>query len=286
MCETYVDPKLYDGTSYKAAGWQEIGLSAGYEVKNKETGRKEKTHPKKVFIKELREDGKELLCLPYRFPAGAGRAHARLDFSKLDLALLRKRLSELPDYRRMQGQRYELASLFSSVLLAHMVGYSTSQAIGDWLSGISIEFRQALGFRKRAPSEVTIRRFLCRLDVKNFEQIVYGWLEEQTRGLPKEQCNVVSFDGKVLRGTKKGNEPAKQLISAVLAPIGVTIAQAEVSCKTNEIPVAQHELLPALSLAGKVAVADALHAQKKTADEIVVKKKPIFSSVLRIIRAT
>ena len=31
LVETFVDPARFAGTSYRAAGWEEVGLSKGYE---------------------------------------------------------------------------------------------------------------------------------------------------------------------------------------------------------------------------------------------------------------
>jgi hypothetical protein len=122
---------------------------------------------------------------------------------------------------------------------------------------------------------------------------VHGWLIEQTTGLLDQ--NVLSFDGKVLRGSKDSEGQATELLSAVLAPIGITVAQAlikqpngatEDERKTNEIPVMQNmlEKMPESILANKIVVADAIHTQTKTAN-IIVKKKPISCSASKVIKA-
>ena len=133
---------------------------------------------------------------------------------------------------------------------------------------------------RKVPSVSTISRFLQKLNLEAFNAAVYGWLIEQSSGLTGQK---IAFDGKVLRGTKDANGQQIELLSAVLAPAGITIAQAQVSEKTNEIPVAQ-VMLKTLSIEGKVVVADALHTQKKTAEEIV-KKKPTSCFESKIIRA-
>ena len=54
LCYSYVG-KGYDGTSYKKAGWEKIGVTTGKrDKKNKE--------PKKVFAKALTEEFQEILC--------------------------------------------------------------------------------------------------------------------------------------------------------------------------------------------------------------------------------
>lgn len=281
LCETFVDPERYAGTSYLAAGWEDIGLSAGYETRDKKTGKRVKTHPKKVFVKSLREDSKQRLCVPYRYIAEgleqnnlhSGRM-ATVDLTKLDLKRLRERLVAIPDKRRAQGKKFSCATLIMMIALAVCAGCTGYQAIWEWLNHLPLPFRISLGLRLGiVPSEPTIRRFVQNIDIVALKQAVYGWLREQTQGLPGQQ--VISLDGKALRGTRTATSPAKEVLGAVLAPIGIPIAQEPVSEKTNEIPVAQ-SLLPELPIEGKVIVADAIHTQVKTAE--IIKKSRLSVS--------
>ena len=52
----------------------------------------------------------------------------------------------------------------------------------------------------------------------------------------------ISFDGKVVRGSKHGNKDALQLMTAIVVDNGLIIYQKETSTKTNEIPVMQSML--------------------------------------------
>jgi hypothetical protein len=289
LCETYVDPQLYAGTSYKAAGWEYAGESAGYDKRNKETGKYEKTHAKKVFLKPLDPYANELLCLPYRSIKGElednkQNRKSAVDFAKLDMARLRKRLETIPDHRNAQGRRHTAAVLLLGVALAIFTGCTGYQAIWQWLSNLAPSFRRELGMRK-IPSVSTISRFMRDLDIDELEKAVYGWLKEQTSQLSGHK--IIAIDGKTLRGTKDADGNALELLSAVLSPVGITLDQAKVHDKTNEIPVAQKmiENMPDTLINGKIIVADAIHTQTRTA-EIIVKKKRISCSVSKIIRAT
>lgn len=160
------------------------------------------------------------------------------------------------------------------IALAVCAGCTGYQAIWEWLNHLPLPFRISLGLRLGiVPSEPTIRRFVQNIDIVALKQAVYGWLREQTQGLPGQQ--VISLDGKALRGTRTATSPAKEVLGAVLAPIGIPIAQEPVSEKTNEIPVAQ-SLLPELPIEGKVIVADAIHTQVKTAE--IIKKSRLSVS--------
>jgi len=289
LCETYVDPERYSGTSYIAAGWQDIGLSAGYDTRDKKTGLRVKTHPKKVFIKPLTNNSKERLCVPYRYMIGGleeNNLHsgkiATIDLTKLDLERLRARLCAIPDHRRAQGKKFSLETLIMAIALAVCAGGTGYQAIWEWLNYLPLPFRITLGFRLgKMPSEPTIRRLMQDINIVALKEAVYGWLQEQTQGLSGQ--NVIALDGKVLRGTKTAQSPAKEVLGVVIAPIGIAIAQEPVAEKTNEIPVAQ-KLLKELPIEGKVIVADAIHTQVETA-KIIVKKKRISYSASKVIRA-
>ena len=60
LLETFVDPLYFDGTCYRAANWQYLGLTTGEGLVRK--GRSYTTSPKKIFVKPLAEDFREVLC--------------------------------------------------------------------------------------------------------------------------------------------------------------------------------------------------------------------------------
>lgn len=59
LMETFVDPR-YAGSSYKAAGWQYLGMTTGEGLVRK--GRTYTTTPKRIFVKPLCEDFRRVLC--------------------------------------------------------------------------------------------------------------------------------------------------------------------------------------------------------------------------------
>jgi hypothetical protein len=60
LLETFVDPRLFEGTCYKAANWEYLGMTTGEGLVRK--GKSYRTSPKKIFIKPLREDFRNVLC--------------------------------------------------------------------------------------------------------------------------------------------------------------------------------------------------------------------------------
>ena len=60
LIETFVDPARYEGTCYKAANWQYVGMTTGQGLVRK--NRTYTTSPKKIFMTPLTKNYRELLC--------------------------------------------------------------------------------------------------------------------------------------------------------------------------------------------------------------------------------
>ncbi len=60
LMETFVDPARYQGTCYKAANWQYVGMTTGQGLVRK--NKTYTTRPKKIFIAPLVKNYREVLC--------------------------------------------------------------------------------------------------------------------------------------------------------------------------------------------------------------------------------
>jgi hypothetical protein len=60
LAETFVDPRTHEGTLYKAAGWQYLGLTTGEGLARE--GREYHSSPKRVYVKPLAQDFRSVLC--------------------------------------------------------------------------------------------------------------------------------------------------------------------------------------------------------------------------------
>jgi len=60
LMETFVDPRHYEGSCYKAAGWEYLGMTTGEGLVRK--GKSYRTTPKKIFVKPLVDNFRQLLC--------------------------------------------------------------------------------------------------------------------------------------------------------------------------------------------------------------------------------
>ena len=82
---------------------------------------------------------------------------------------------------------------------------------------------------------------------------------------PAPEKELVVLDGKEPR-----HGSGASVLSAVSVPSQYYLGSAVVSEKTNEIPVAQKQLLPAMNLEGRWVSLDALHTQDETARFVLV----------------
>lgn len=78
----------------------------------------------------------------------------------------------------------------------------------------------------------------------------------------------VALDGKTLRGSRKQGAPGVHLLSAVSHRLGLTLGQAGVDDKTNEISVAPI-VVAALVMEGRIFTMDALLTQREVAQTII-----------------
>lgn len=279
LAETFVDPgRGYRGTCYKAAGWNEVGLTQG--------GRGPQRRSKKLYlIKALKAEAVSKLKAPELTPGDTHNPRQKvLSLSQLDLRGLKRRLDSIPDPRKHQGW-YPPSAIYALMVAAVLAGETSVQGIWRWVQELSSEVLRSIGCRK-APSYSVFYNSLRRTDEAAFSKALLGWLEEQIpKVYPRRRLRILSFDGKNLRAASNASGRERYVLSLVDTVAKVVIAQRPVNEKTNEIPVAPKLLEDAALDAQTVVVADALHTQSKTA-ELVVKKMVNTSSQLKTTRRT
>ncbi len=281
LAETFVDISRFVGTCYKAAGWDEVGLTLGFT--RKRSGYTYNGQPKKVLVRPLCRDAAKLLTAPFLSPyimhGRAWRMNKQrvpiLDVNRLPLegkGGLIEVLESITEPRKARGVRHSLSTILCIAVCACLSGARNFRAIGQWAENIRADQMKIFRIRGwRRPSESAIRRTLHRVNAQEVDKVVGKWLFEQRllRG------GSVGLDGKTLRGSHDGKEEPVQLLAAVLNEEGIVIAQCEIDSKTNEIPMVP-TLLEGIDVRGAVITADALHTQAKTAKYIVEEKKADF----------
>jgi len=177
-------------------------------------------------------------------------------------------LKALPEYRA-RVESYPLFSLASIILLAMLCEAPRGQTdLEKFARGFNQGQRRALRIRRNrqghypAPSQSTFSRFLAGIDALKLNEQLLA-VQQRLRGAAPQE--LVVMDGK-----EPNHGSGASLLTALTVPSQYYLGSAVVDKKTNEIPVAQQELIPRLDLAGRLVSLDALHTQDETARTIVL----------------
>lgn len=269
--ETFVDPEQFCGTVYTANGWIELGETDGwgrcrrdYYVKHDK--------PKRLFVRPLQRNACRSLQAEHLKPELAvveTKVPPRCTKRAKEIRSMVDHFKALPEYRG-RVESYPLFSLASLILLAMLCEAPRGQTdLEKFARGLSQAQRRALGIRRNpqghypAPSQSTFSRFLGGIDAAKLNQQLLA-IQTQLRGPPP--CDeLIVMDGKEPR-----HGSGASILTAVSVPSQHYLGSAVVDQKTNEIPVAQKQLIPPLDLVGRFVSLDALHTQDETARRIVL----------------
>src|SRR2546425_284493 len=269
LAETFVDPHLYQGTAYKASGWHRLGQTAGWK-RSAEDFYQQHERPKQIWVRELLPHAARKLCadrLPPAWQGGEEKASPRCTAKAPPMRSLVEHLrAQVPEFRRQEALAYPLAGFLALIALAMFSGVRRGpQDLAEYAATLSQGQLRALGFRTdkhtgriRCPGESTFKRMLPQIDAAALERALLLW---QDQVLGASQDKLVIVDGKTLRHAHV------ELVSAVDGN-GRWLGTVPVQEGSNEIPAAR-ELLSKVPVDNKTALADALHTQMETAQQIL-----------------
>jgi hypothetical protein len=269
--ETFVDPEQFCGTVYTASGWMELGETDGwgrcrrdYYVKHDK--------PKRLFVRLLTRQACRSLQAEHLKPdLAVVEVGVRVGCTQRvkEIRSIVDYFKQLPEYRD-RIESYPLFSLATLILLAVLCEAPRGQTdLEKFARGLSRGQRRALGIRRNprgkypAPSQSTFSRFFSGVDPAKLDAVLRD-IQTRLRG-PAPQNELVVMDGKE---PKHGS--GASILTAVSVPSQFYLGSALVDEKTNEIPVAQKELIPPLDLEGRLVSLDALHTQDETARRVVM----------------
>jgi len=177
---------------------------------------------------------------------------------------LLERFRELPDYRKCKQLKFNVGEVMYMSLLAMLSGANGYSDIALWIKSKKEELRKVLGHGFIPPAYTTIRNIYLNIDLEALNKMFEDWSHEIARKEGLSNLNIVSSDGKTMRGSrnKTKDEKARHIVSLFLSKEKITLAQTKVDDKSNEIP-ALLELLDSLKLENCVITVDAMHTQKK-----------------------
>jgi hypothetical protein len=272
LVETFVDPELFRGTTYKVSGWSELGPTSGFG-RHAQDFYQAHDRPKQVWVKELVKGACQKLRaeqLPPDWALVEAQAPMRCTTSAEEIGSLLAECQSLPEFRRPQALAYPLAGMFALMVMATFCGVMRGQRdLAAFAKKLSQKQLCALGFRcdprtgrRRCPGETAFYRVLGNLPERQVEQVLLRWQEKL---LGPATDTLIAIDGKELRHAR-----GQQLVSAIGVESGRWLGSVRVTEKSNEIPAAQTlvDRLSPTQLDGKLVVLDALHTQDVTAQKL------------------
>ncbi len=313
VAETFVDPQRFRGTCYHAAGWEQLGLTQGYQ-RDWQDFYTDTQHPKQLWVRALGPAALEQVRAPelppaLRDPQGPLPPACPVPTDHLD-SLWECFYRGLTDPRDPRGVRHLLATLLTLIALAVTAGAQGAHAIGRFAQSLSHPQRRWLHCRPRrgarreydVPCERTFRRLLKRVDPEELKQALTRWMAAED----PEPLSVVHVDGKVVKNAAPAppRSPAQQAEAAALAPSEIPpelqkpkadkaltlvnfqtthqrlVDQVAVPSDTNEeAAVAAH--LPKIDLAGVCLTADAAHLTKANCRQLTQRNGADFFLFLK-----
>jgi hypothetical protein len=176
---------------------------------------------------------------------------------------LKALFEQIPDPRSVHGKRHPLSAILTLTVTAMLAGEQSLTAYAEFGRNRP-HLLSALGFtRDKSPCVATFSNTFRRLDVTVFERVVKEWLRAN---LGADIMDLIHIDGKVLRGSKLGDEPPAHLLSIYHGQSSAVLSQMPVE-DTNEHKAAL-DLVCTLPLTNTILTGDAIFTQWDFAEKI------------------
>lgn len=284
LAETFVDPQRFQGTCYRAAGWQRLGASKGFARRTRDYYLPH-GQPKELLVKALHPRALQWLQAPDLPQPWAAAEQSLAPQPALRLAQwqsLYDLFTDLPDARSPHGRLHPVRTIVTIAAAAVLAGARGYLAIAEFAARLT--HRQLASVRayvdpkterRVAPGYNAIWRVLTHLDAHALDERLHQWFRQLDPHL-----KALAVDGKTLRGTARPDGEPLHLLAALCHDTRATLAQVPVPDKTNEI-TALPALLAPLPLDDVVVTADALHTQRDTARFLVCEKGAEYVLVVK-----
>ena len=174
--------------------------------------------------------------------------------------------ADLPDPRReTRNKRHKLHDILMIVLCAVLSGVEDWVGMADFAEEKEAWWRGLLELPNGIPSHDPLSDVLGRIDPVAFRTAFTAWA---TAALPSLADEPVCVDGKAVRGSRDGANPAVHRVSAFAGRARWVLGQQAVAEKSNEI-TAIPDWLELLDLRGAVVSLDAMGCQKAIAQTLI-----------------
>lgn len=271
LAETFTDIEQFEGTCYKAAGWQPCGETKGFTREHRADYYVRNDRPKKLWLRTLNRNAGPMLRaidMAPGYEAGINRQSPEraLPLRKGQIDSLREVLREVPD-PRARNRVFTCSSLLVLVAMGLLAGRKTLASIQRYGQFLTPKQRRWLGWPSNkagtfrpAPSYSALYNLLCKMDPHEFAAALSGWLSAAHGTLPRG----LAIDGKYVRNLvltlclseHESGAPAAIAI-AVQAPVS------EETKKEGELTCARR-LYATTPLHGATITGDALNCEPQS----------------------
>ena len=283
-CETFTDPARHPGTTYAAAGFTDLGLTAGYSRARGASDYVFHGAPKRYWLRGLRGIGVAdlpgVLAGPFDSPL-ITTPGGRVDLNTASISSgagrsLLEHLADVTDHRKARGIRHPLAAILVVIAVAKLCGANSVYAVSQYAASMPQQALARCGLRAsprdgryRPPSLKTTRRAIRGIDAAA-DAALCAWLRQEAAA-GRVSVRHLAVDGKTVRGARDAGGQAPHLLAAYDLTDGTVAAQLDVEAKHNEITYFADLLASLGTSAGSqhdgdgqgitLITADALHTQ-------------------------
>jgi hypothetical protein len=196
-------------------------------------------------------------------------------------------LQQVPDPRGREGLRHPMSAMLAAIICAHLCGHQGLRQTVRWLQLQGVAMWHLLGFTRKPPVRQTYSNVLAEIDPQVLERVILEFvsqlecvpsdlMDKPVKVKPKattavplaaSPVDVEVWDGKTLRGTRKGDCRAEQVLVRMQAVLGTILGSQRIPLETNESKTAL-EMAKSLVLKGKLVVGDAAYCQRDICQQI------------------
>ena len=173
-------------------------------------------------------------------------------------------LREIPDHRRADGKRFDLATVLLYSILAMVAGANSYRQMHEFIRIHRQSLNAAFGLELRyAPSYTGLRLILHGVDPDALESAFRRHASTLAELPTTAGLQAIAVDGKTLRGSFDAfcDRKAAHMMTALHHADQIVLAHVMVAEKSNEIPTAPG-LIEALGVKDRLFTLDAEHCQK------------------------
>lgn len=166
----------------------------------------------------------------------------------------------ITDPRQDKNKKYTLSSLMLIIFSSMVSGYDTPESMVEFAK-LKLDWLRKFTVLNSVPCAETIRFFLCSIKSEELIKGYESFIQASSEG------DVISLDGKAMRGTRHGVFDTVHIVSAWSKKQGITLSSLASKNKSNEIKIIP-KLLDVINSENAIITIDAMGCQVEIATKI------------------